>query len=262
METPAVRRQPSVVDRLNLGWLLKLLSSSIGRKFVMGVTGLLLCGFLVGHLAGNLLLYSGQAEFDRYAHKLHEWELLPLVEAGLLGLFLVHIYLAVVTTRESRQARAQRYAVKESKQGHQIVSPPAHNWMFISGAVVLGFLLWHLADLRVGVRGFGDAEKSPFLTTIAALSDPASRVIYVIGTLVLGLHLSHGFSSAFRSLGLAHPKYNPLIKAVGIVFAAVIAAGFCSMPILVPHLPHVAAAKQASPQTAPDVSKPEGTAHP
>src|SRR5690349_12153282 len=108
--------KPSVVDRLNLTWALRLLKSSIGRKAVMAATGLLLCGFLVAHLAGNLKLYNGRTAFDDYAHWLHVQEFLPLAEVGLLVLFVLHIYLAFVTMFENRQARQQAYAVKETKR--------------------------------------------------------------------------------------------------------------------------------------------------
>ena len=108
--------------------------------------------------------------------------------------------------------------------------------MFISGAVILGFLLLHLIDMKLGLRpdvkylAEHDAA-APFANTTAVLRTPLSALVYVIGTIFLGFHLSHGFSSAFQSLGLNHPKYMPLIKVFGVIFAIAIAAGFCSLPI-------------------------------
>ena len=238
MTDSTARSQTGLLDRLGLGWFFRLLSSSIGQKFVMGLTGLLLCGFLVAHLAGNLLLFAGAKAFNEYAHKLHEqWELLAIAETGLLVLFLVHIYLAVSTTIGNFKARKDSYVLKQTKVPNRIIG--ANSWMFASGAVVLGFVILHLIDLRLGMRGSinylpeSDPE-APFRNTIAALSDPISRVVYFVGVIILGVHLSHGFASAFQSLGLNHPKYTPLIKILGKVFAVVIAVGFASIVVFVP----------------------------
>lgn len=242
MGSSTVEPKSSVVEKLNLKWGLQLLSSSIGRKFVMGVTGLLLCGFLVAHLAGNLLLFAGKAQFDHYAHTLHSQEWLPFAEAGLLVLFLAHIYLAFATTKENKSARSVEYAVKQSKLPGKVldISPPS-NWMFASGAVVLGFLILHLIDLRLGLRPDvpQGTEADAFYNTVQVVSNSYSRLVYFVGILFLGFHLSHGFSSAFQSLGLSHPKYTPTIKLFGLVFAILISVGFASIVILVPGLKHV-----------------------
>jgi succinate dehydrogenase / fumarate reductase cytochrome b subunit len=110
--------------------------------------------------------------------------------------------------------------------------------MFASGAVVLGFILLHLVDLRLGVevinlRGFTYEHMEPYAQTVTVLRDPISAFVYVVGSIVLGIHLSHGFASAFQSLGLNHPKYMPLIKLIGRVFSCVIAIGFSSIVIYI-----------------------------
>lgn len=240
----------SVVEMLNLTWFLRLLSSSIGRKCVMGTTGLLLCGFLVAHLAGNLLLFSGQKSFDHYAHMLHSQEWLPLAEAGLLVLFLAHIYLAFTTAKDNASARSVEYAVKQSKLPRKMLTfVPASNWMFASGAVVLGFLILHLIDLRLGLRPdvaqFGESEA--YRNTIEVLSNPYSRLIYGVGVIFLGFHLSHGFAAAFQSLGLSHPKYTPTIKIFGKIFAIAIATGFFLIVVFVPGLKEVKEVRQSPP---------------
>lgn len=244
MGSSTVEPKFSVVEKLNLKWVLQLLSSSIGRKFVMGITGLLLCGFLVAHLAGNLLLFAGKAQFDHYAHTLHSQEWLPLAEAGLFVLFLAHIYLAIVTTKDNKGARSVEYAVKQSKikvMGKVLDISPPGNWMFVSGAVVLGFLIVHLIDLRLGIRpdiAYG-TEADAFHNTASVVSNSYSRLVYFVGILFLGFHLSHGFSSAFQSVGLSHRKYTPTIKLLGKIFAVLIAVGFAAIVILVPMLKHV-----------------------
>ncbi len=237
MDTGSARPKAGLIDLVGLRWFFRLLSSSIGQKFVMGITGLLLCGFLVAHLAGNLLLFLGKDWFNDYADKLHaQWELLAIAEAGLLVLFLAHIYLAFATTIGNARARVEQYAVKQPKVPGRVIG--ANTWMFASGAVVLGFVLLHLIDLRgaeLNLRGF-NYGKTPFEGTVAVLSDPISRVVYTIGAIILGVHVSHGFSSAFQSIGLNHPKYMPLIKLAGQIFAFVIAIGFASIALFVPEI--------------------------
>jgi succinate dehydrogenase / fumarate reductase cytochrome b subunit len=236
MDAAQAEPRGSLIDKLNLRWLLRLLSSSIGRKFVMAVTGLGLSLFLVVHLAGNLFLFAGAEKFNNYAHALHEQEWLPLAEAGLFLLFLAHIYLAVSLTLDNRRKRTASYAKKESKiADRSLVFLPA-NWMFASGAVVLGFLILHIIDMKLALRPdvayVPETDPSaPFANTTAVLRTPLTFVVYSAGLLFLGFHLSHGVASAFQSLGWNHPKYMPLITVAGVLFAVVIAAGFFSLAI-------------------------------
>jgi succinate dehydrogenase / fumarate reductase cytochrome b subunit len=213
-------------------WLVRAISTSIGQKIVMGATGLLLCGFLVAHLAGNLLIFQGVEHYNQYARKLHENELLPLAEAGLLVLFVLHILLSFTTTRTNTAARPVGYYGKQSKlQSASLVH--AHNYMFITGVIVLGFTLLHLSDMRfahLNLRLKHDDALSPAAHAIHVLRDPISAVVYLLGSLVLGFHLSHGFQSAFKSLGLNHPKYTPMLGKLSILFGIVIGLGFASMP--------------------------------
>lgn len=235
MDATGTAPKDSLIDKLNLRWVVRLLTSSIGRKFLMALSGLGLCGFLVVHLAGNLFLYQGPAAFNSYAMKLHEQEWLPLAEAGLFGLFALHIYFAFSLTLENQLKRSVGYARKESKIAGKNLTVPPSNWMFISGAVVLAFLILHIIDmklqLRPDVKYSHEHETAAWLNTIAVLRNPVSQLFYVAGAVFLGFHLSHGVASAFQSLGLNHPKYMPLIKVVSVIFAIVIAVGFCSLPV-------------------------------
>ncbi len=211
---------------------IRALSTTVGQKLVMGATGLLLCGFLTVHLAGNLLLFQGAEHYNRYAHKLHENELLPVAEAGLLVLFVLHIILAFTTTGTNTVARPVGYREKQSKLSGGLLLQP-HNYMFLTGVIVLGFLLLHLSDMRLAEWEFRlkhDPAATPAENALRVLKDPISAIVYILGSLVLGFHLLHGFQSAFRSLGLNHPKYTPLITKLGIVFAIAIGLGFASLP--------------------------------
>ena len=207
--------------------------SSVAQKLVIGISGLLLCGFVAAHLAGNLLLYitdGNYKAFNEYAKNLHDFALLPVIEIGLLVLFLVHIVLTLWMQLQSSKARPEGYAVKKSKQGRGAVA--AQNIMHLSGLVVLAFILLHLADLRFGLR-FNEDGLSPAQTVLQVLRDPVSAMFYTIGPLLLGYHLFHGFQSSFQSLGLGGDRFMRIVKIVGAVFAVVVAVGFASLPIWV-----------------------------
>ncbi len=208
--------------------------SSIFKKIVMASSGLLLCLFLVAHLGGNLLLYIGPEYYNAYAHHLHsqEW-LVKTAEVGLVVLFGAHIFYALTTDRDNREARPVTYAVKRSKQdgGGFPVELAAHSWMFLSGIIVLVFLLWHLADFTFEVRlAEATANRTPAEKAIIILKDPASAILYVVGCILLGWHLSHGFWSASQTLGVSHPRYSPYIKYFGLAFSIAVGLGFASFP--------------------------------
>ncbi len=216
--------------------LIRALSSTIGKKLLMGITGLALCGFLVVHLSGNLLLYVGAEQYDAYAHALHSQTiLLPIAETGLFLLLILHIALGVITARENWAARDVRYEKKKSKVV-ETTSKGAPNvaskWMFLTGIIVLMFLLVHLGHFKLGVISPGDPDATEFANAARILSQGFTQLVYLAGTLVLGFHLLHGFQSAFQSLGINHPKYTKGIKIFGFIFAVTIALGFASFPVL------------------------------
>lgn len=216
-----------------MNWLLRACGSTIGKKLVMGVTGLALCGFLAVHLAGNLLLYAGEESYNAYAHALHAQKiLLPIAEVGLLLMFVGHLALAVSTRRQNDAARPVDYAVRQSKREEGPFVAPPSAVMFGTGVIVLLFLLLHLSDFRFGLRNKAlVAGQEPFRKAVLLLRDPLTAVVYVAGSLVLGYHVWHGFASAFQSLGLRHTKYTPTIERLSLVFALVVAAGFGSFPL-------------------------------
>ncbi len=217
-----------------LNWVIKVLRSSLGKKYLMAVTGLMLCGFLVVHLSGNFLMYVGPEAYNTYAKTLHsqEW-FVKTAEVGLLAVFSLHLYLAYATTRDSMAARSQRYEVKQTKQeGKSAVA--ADTWMLISGAIVFVFVVFHLIDFTIEARWdfkYEEFEHGKYYSkAIALLSSPWS-ILYLVGTIVLGFHLVHGFASAFQSLGLNGPKWDPLILWASRIFAVVIGLGFASLAI-------------------------------
>lgn len=225
-------------------WLLNALSTSVGRKVVLAITGLLLCGFLVAHLAGNLLLHvsDGGKSYNEYAHALHKQAaLLAIAEVGLFGLFIAHIVIALQVSAENRAARKVGYAVTRSKQEgrYAMEGYRPDTWMLVTGIVVLGFLILHLMDFKMELRAKefyqladGSAlEPADKANALLSSSNLITIIGYTIGSFALIAHLAHGFQSAFQTLGINHPKYTPLIKTFGLIFAFVIGVGFATFPI-------------------------------
>jgi succinate dehydrogenase / fumarate reductase cytochrome b subunit len=254
------------VKERKLNWLTAALRSSVGKKFVMGVTGLFLCFFLVVHLVGNLLLYAGADAYNRYAHALHDNVVFLFTAQVLLyAAFIAHIYLAFVTSAENREARGEQYAVKRTKRADRIINPlgwSPDTTMFVTGAVVLGFLIVHLADFKFGDVFHAElvAGREPFDRALLIMAGGTRMLIYVVGSLFLGVHVCHGFASAFQSLGVNHPKYNRCIAWASLVFALVVAAGFSLVAISAWSGMGRSAPAPTGDRMAPDA--PAGHAHP
>ncbi len=205
-----------------MGVLCRLVHSSIGRKALVAVAGLLLCGFLVTHLAGNLLLLVGEDIFNQYAETLEHNPLLIPAEIVLVTIFLLHVVTSLWLKKENRSARPSPYAVTKSKGG----SSWGSSTMAVSGTLILVFLVVHIRTFK-----FGDKAAGLYHLVRISFANPIYALFYVAAMAGLGLHLSHGLQSAFQTLGLNHPKYTPWIKAGGWAFAGAIAAGFAIFPI-------------------------------
>jgi succinate dehydrogenase / fumarate reductase cytochrome b subunit len=215
-----------------LNWLRYYLNVTLGRKILVGLSGLFLIGFLAVHLAGNLFLYLGPEAYSEYAQALHANSLLPIAEIVLFTGFVVHILFAMLLHGRSNAARPQGYAVAGTKLGKSRLA--SSKTMVISGLVVLVFLVLHLIDMKFELRVEStEAAHSvrEAMRTIDVLQNPLSAVVYFVGSLLIGYHLNHGFQSTFQSLGLNHPKFSPVIKTVGFLFALIIGIGFASFPV-------------------------------
>ncbi|MDA1232648.1 MAG: succinate dehydrogenase cytochrome b subunit [Planctomycetota bacterium] len=225
-----------------LGPFVKVLSTTVGQKILMAITGLSLCGFLVAHLAGNLKLYAGEQAFNDYAHALHGLgPLLAAAETGLFATFVLHIGLAFSTAAMNKVARQKEYAVRETKQGLFILpNGGASNWMMLTGLIMLVFLITHILDMKLKVNPGVDysaamnADKvvdNEFHAVKSVLSTPLNSAIYMVGLVALGIHLSHGVRSALQTLGINHKRWNVLLKIGGILFAWAVAFGFMSLVV-------------------------------
>jgi succinate dehydrogenase / fumarate reductase cytochrome b subunit len=200
----------------------KFLTSSIGKKIQMAVSGLLLCGFLVAHLGGNLFLYKGQADFNHYATTLEANPLIPIAEIGLLILFVLHIITGIWTRIENQQARPKGYTVYRASGGRTWGS----STMIFSGLLLLAFLIVHVKNFK-----FEPSNGDLYGLVTTAFHNKLYSAFYFVAMCALCLHLSHGYQAGFQTLGINHPKYTPWIKRFGLIFAIVIAAGFASIPL-------------------------------
>ena len=202
----------------------------MGQKIVMAITGLSLTGFLVAHLGGNLNLFAGEAAFNGYAEKLHSLgPLLAVAEVGLFGLFVGHLLLALSTSAMSRKARRKNYEVKESKQsGFVLPNGGAADRMLVTGLVVGAYMIWHVVEMKLNVRGF-EGEESKYQLVRNILRNPINAVIYPLALVALGIHLSHGIASALQTLGLNSKRWHKFLKVGGMGLAWILAVGFLAV---------------------------------
>lgn len=211
-----------------------LFSSSLGKKYLMALTGLFLCSFLVIHFLGNITLYTDPVQFNEYTRFMSSNPIIRVMEIVLVAGFLTHIIDAIMLTRANKKAQPVKYAMDKKQSSWY-----SRN-MGLTGSVILAFLVLHLQSFWYGYK-FG----SPAYTTDSAglpIKDMYTMVteafgefwysgLYVIAVTLLGIHLNHGFQSAFQSVGLRHKKYTPTIKMLGTAFSILISLGFISFPI-------------------------------
>ena len=210
-------------------------SSSLVRKLVMALTGLGLCGFLLVHMIGNLLILVGPDAYNAYSHALvSNQAFLYTAEIGLLTIFVVHVVMAIVLTKSNRSARPEKYAM--SPNGAKGVNP-ASKFMIHTGMVILIFLVIHLLMFKWGEVYWTEVDgvkmRDLHRLIVEEFHEPLDVGLYVFALLVLGVHLSHGFQSAFQSAGLNHPTWTPRLKCAGWGFAAFVVGGFLIQPLYV-----------------------------
>ncbi len=210
--------------------------SSVFKKQIVAVTGLALVGFILIHLAGNLLILLGPEEFNNYAKVLHTLpELLWAARLGLLTAFVLHVWFTIQVTIENKRAAGfERYAVQADHGRTNF----AKKYMILTGLFVFFFLFFHIAD-------FAAADKSSARATIDG--DPYElyglvwnsytnpiRVLFYLGFVwCIGMHLSHGIQSLFQTIGFFHERYTPLLRNASIAIGAVVAFGFSVIPLYI-----------------------------
>jgi succinate dehydrogenase / fumarate reductase cytochrome b subunit len=215
-----------------------LFKSSLGRKYLMALSGLFLCLFLIVHVAGNLQLFKddgGQA-FNEYTYLMTHNPFIKLVAYMNYLFILLHVFDGFMLTRANAKARGTSYA----KVDQRMSSTWSSRNMGILGTLILIFLVVHMRsfwfEMKFGTMptiSYGDMEYKDMYKVVAeAFSQPWYAALYVICMFALGFHLVHGFQSGFQTLGLNHHRYTPVIKGIGVgVFGILIPALFAAMPL-------------------------------
>jgi succinate dehydrogenase / fumarate reductase cytochrome b subunit len=189
---------------------------------------------MILHLAGNALIFAGPEIFNEYSHKLISNPLIIPIEIGLLLIFLIHIYKAITMTMANSAARPVSYTKRELAGGPSRKSL-ASSTMIGSGLFLLVFVVIHVKQFKFGswYQVTDSTVRDLFRTEVEVFQNPFWVVVYVVATLLVGLHLRHGIASAFQSLGLDHPVYTRRLTAISIVFALLIGVGLAVIPVWV-----------------------------
>ena len=239
--TPTAAAHPGAVHprpRRRAPWPVEFYRSAIGKKWVMGVTGIILLGFVLAHMIGNLKFYLSKQEIDLYGEALRDMpgHLLPRtvllwsIRIVLIAAFAFHIHAAYSLTRMNKRARPVGYQAPRE----YVAANFASRTMRWTGVIVLAFLAFHLADLTWGAaNGSHFVRGDPYDNLIYSFRRPVVAVLYVVANLALGVHIFHGAWSLFQSLGINNPRYNKARLRFAQGFAAVIVVGNISFPIAV-----------------------------
>jgi len=213
----------------------RVFTSSVGTKLLIGLTGLALFVYLVLHLVGNALVFLGQDTFNEYSHTLTSNPLIAPIEIGLLLIFLLHVYKAVTMWFANQRARPAGYQRKRPA-GHTSRKSLSSSTMILSGSIVLLFILVHVKQFKYGAyyaSAANPAVRDLYRTEVDVFHQPLWVAFYVICTALVALHLRHGISSGFQSIGFDHPIYTRRLVTWGIVGAIVVGGGLAVIPLLV-----------------------------
>lgn len=222
-----------------MNWIVRFFTSSLGQKYIMGLTGLFLITFLIVHLSGNLQLLANDdgESFNIYAAFMSHNTIIRIISIGLYSFIVLHAIQGIILAIQNRKAKGLKY-----KGG----TPAGASWaaknMALLGILIFAFLCFHMGDFWWKMRFTDDLAMVNYPGHIDPVDDIYTRVharfqvlwiviVYIIGVIALCFHLIHGFQSAFQSLGINHQRYSPIIKGIGVIFSLVICAGFAFIPL-------------------------------
>ncbi len=218
---------------------------SLIKKYLMALSGLVLVLFVLGHMAGNLLFFAGPEAINAYAYNLHNMPGDPVtlwvIRLFLLGAVAVHVWMAVLLTKENRAARPDTYLDKKSR-----ASTYAARTMPMTGLILLAFIVFHILQFTVRIvpenyeQTIGESMVTIGFTQLAffdvyammvkGFSSPLIVIFYIVAVGLLCLHLTHGVSSMFQSIGFRNELWRPRLRALALVYGWVIFLGFASIP--------------------------------
>ncbi len=215
-----------------MGWISRFYGSTIGKKFIVGITGLGMVLFLIAHLVGNLKVYEGRDAMIEYAELLR-WEpvILWAFRLGLLAFLVLHVTTILQLTRRNAAARPVSYASMATSE-----ASGASRTMVVGGVTILLYVIYHvlhltLAEVHTGMVTHG--AEHVYDNVVASFQRPLISGVYILAQVALFFHLSHGIQSAFRTLGVSHPRYVDLVRHGGRALSFIIVVGFISIPVAV-----------------------------
>ncbi len=235
--TTGQRRQPVHPGSTPTNPLLRFWRSAIGKKWVMAVTGVMLLGFVLVHMVGNLKIYLGAEDLDHYAEWLRtigepalpRTVLLWIMRVGLIGAFVLHIVSAAQLTRMNHRARPEKYQSPRDYAAANFAS----RTMRWTGVIVGLYLIFHLMDLTWGNANPGFVRGDTYDNLIHSFERVPVAIVYILANLALAIHIFHGAWSMFQSLGLNNPKWNGARRSFAIGFATLIGVANISFPLMV-----------------------------
>ena len=210
---------------------LRFYQAAIGKKVVMGITGLIGIGFVIGHMAGNLLVFRGPDAINAYSHFLKSTgEILWIVRLVLIGAVILHVIAAVQLTLQNKAARPIGYVDRKPQ-----VTTLASRTMRWGGALLLIFIVVHLLHFTIGaIRPAGVfSDVDVYGNMVTSFQIWWVTLFYVVSMIALGLHLYHGAWSSVRSIGYAQPSKEPLHRKIALAVAVIVWLGFTAIPVAV-----------------------------
>jgi succinate dehydrogenase / fumarate reductase, cytochrome b subunit len=211
-------------------------TSSVFKKIVMAVTGIIMVLFLIAHMVGNLHVFQGAESFNDYSEWLRSFgepalpprTFLTILEIVLLASVVAHIWAAASLWRQARRARPERYVTKKA-----VAQSYASRTMRWGGLIIAGFIVYHILDLTFGVANPDGTDSTPYDRLVASFQNPIATAVYVITLILLGMHLRHGIWSATQTLGQSNRRRERTVNAGATAFAVLLIAGYLVVPAAV-----------------------------
>ncbi len=211
-----------------------LVSTGIGKKALVAITGAMLFGFLVIHLLGNLQVFLGADAINGYSETLHSMpKLVWGARLTLLAALIVHMALTIDLAMRNRGARKTPYRVQADAHDEMVLVRYARKTMVISGPIIAAYVVFHLAHLTAGTTPLPFEHLHPYENMVYGFRDPIVSGTYIFANLLLGFHLFHGGQSLFASLGFAHSEYDARVRGAALGLAAFITVGNVLIPVSV-----------------------------
>lgn len=208
--------------------------TTIGKKYLMALSGLIWGGFVFGHMAGNMLMFYSADAYNAYGHALTSGMLIYVVEAALITTLAGHVLVGLMLTWQNWGARGSRYAASSKSAKAASLSSRT---MIIQGSLILAFIVLHIGTFKFGTyyetTVNGVVMRDLHRLIVEVFQQPGYVIWYLVALVLLGVHLSHGMSSTVQSLGVLSHGNGRWIKTAGWIYAVVVAGGFISQPIYV-----------------------------